>query len=334
MTDTFGSMLENLRNPREPLKAALLYHLSAPLAEDFEAFRAAWPATPVERRRLLLARMLEAAEASFELDFREAATFALADDDEEVRRLAIANLWEDVSPEFMERLLHVLENDIAERARAAAAQSLGRYVLLGELGKYDATKARRVEEALLLICESTEETLEVQRRALEALSYSGRDEIPPLIEDAYYHSDPKMRASAVFAMGQSADERWERYVLASLDDPSAEMRYEATRAAGELEIADALPRLTELMHDSDREVMEAAIWAVGMVGGTEARRALLKLSEETNDGSLLEIIEDAMGMTMLANGEFGFLLFGADSHGDDFGDDFGDDIDDDFDYED
>jgi hypothetical protein len=322
MNDKFESMLENLQSPQEPLKAALLYRLSAPLPEDLAAFQAAWPGTPVERRRLLLSRMLEAAEASFELDFREIATFALEDKDDEVRRLAIANLWEDASPAFMEKLLHMLENDIAELARAAAAQSLGRYVLLGELGKYDAAKARRVEEALLLICESAEETLEVQRRALEALSYSGRDEIPPLIEDAYHHSEPKMRASALFAMGQSADDRWEEYVMGALNDPSAEMRYEAARAAGELEIAESLPRLVELMRDIDREVIEAAIWSVGMIGGAEARQALLKFSDETLDDSLLEVIEDALGLTMLAGGEFGFLLFDEN------------DLDDDFDYED
>jgi HEAT repeat protein len=324
MSDTLESLLANLQDPREPVKSALLYRLSSPIPEDLEALKAIWLRIPETRRRLLLSRMLEAAEASFELDFREVATFALDDEDAEVRSLAIANLWEDVGSAFMEKLLDILENDIAEQARSAAAQSLGRYVLLGELGKYDSAKARLVEEALLLVCDAPEETLEVQRRALEALSYSGRDEVPSLIEDAYHHSEPKMRASALFAMGQSADERWTGYVMASLSDQSPELRYEAVRAAGELEIAEALPRLIELMRDSDREVVEAAIWSVGMVGGASARQALLLFSEQTYDEALLEMIEDALGLTILADGEFGFFLFDMDDPGDDFNDDYND----------
>lgn len=330
MDDTFDVLLASLRDTQEPLRSTLLYRLSAPLAEDFALFRATWPSISVERRRLLFSRMLEAAEASFELDFREVSTFALDDEDAKVRALAIANLWEDTSPTLMDKLLRILENDSAEQTRAAAAQSLGRYVLLGELRKYDEDKVRCVEGRLLLICGSAEETLEVQRRALEALSYSCRDEIPPLIENAYYHSETKMRVSALFAMGQSADDRWKEYVVASLSDPSAEIRYEATRAAGELEIAEALPQLIELMHDNDREVIGAAISSVGMVGGESARQALLSLSQHIYDEGLLEIIEDAIGFTMLTEGNLDFLLLGMD----DLDDDFSNDFDSNYDYED
>lgn len=305
MNVSFKSLLANLENIHEPLKSTLLYRLSAPRPEDFEAFKAIWANVPVERRRLLFARMLEAAEESFELDFRQVAVFGLTDEDEEVRRLAIANLWEDTSLGLMERLLDILANDTAEQVRSEAAQSLGRYVLLGELGKCPEEQVRWVEEALLIVCESGDDTLEVQRRSLESAAYSGRDEVPPLIEDAYHHSEPKMRASALFAMGRSADRRWARYVLTSLDDTSAEMRYEAVRAAGELELEEALPRLIELMMDSDREVMEAAIWSVGMVGGTMARRALVSLSQRIYDEELLEIIEDAIGLTVLSGEDFG-----------------------------
>jgi HEAT repeat protein len=83
-----------------------------------------------------------------------------------------------------------------------------------------------------------------------------------------------MRISAVFAMGRSADTRWEQEVQQELFSTAPEMRYEAARACGELQLSDTVSMLEELTEDADIEVQQAAIWALGQIGGDRAREIL------------------------------------------------------------
>jgi HEAT repeat protein len=86
------------------------------------------------------------------------------------------------------------------------------------------------------------------------------------------------------------------------------MRYEAARAAGELEIEEAVPLLGRLILDDDREILEVVTWSLGEIGGKEAVRileAMAETAEETDDDVLMEAIEDAIGNASLADGLFG-----------------------------
>jgi HEAT repeat protein len=83
-----------------------------------------------------------------------------------------------------------------------------------------------------------------------------------------------MRVSAIFAMGRSADARWAPQVKQELFSPNSEMRYEAARACGELQLSDTVTELRELAEDVDPEVQEAALWALGQIGGDKARQIL------------------------------------------------------------
>jgi HEAT repeat protein len=75
-------------------------------------------------------------------------------------------------------------------------------------------------------------------------------------------------------MGRSADSRWEQDVKRELFSINPEMRYEAARACGELQVSEAVSMLEELTEDTDTEVQEAAIWALGQIGGDRAREIL------------------------------------------------------------
>ncbi|HEC23571.1 MAG TPA: HEAT repeat domain-containing protein [Chloroflexi bacterium] len=307
--DDFAELLANLLDAGAPLRAALIYRLSEPMPEELALVQAEWGNVPVERRRLLMARLAEASEVAFDLDFSAIATFALQDPDAEVRKHAIETLWESEHPALMRLFIELLQTDSDSRVRAAAAISLGRFVLAGELGTLPEATAREAEEALLCICQAGEDALEVRRRALESLAFSGRAEVAPLIEEASRHDDLKMRASALLAMGRSADERWGAQVLRALDSREAELRFEAAHAAGELGLQPAIPRLVELAHEPDREIKEAAIWALGEIGGPDAEQALYALIEREADESLIESIEDALSMAALMAGEFAPLIF-------------------------
>jgi HEAT repeat protein len=91
-------------------------------------------------------------------------------------------------------------------------------------------------------------------------------------------------------MGRSHDSRWLPVVLSELESDEAELRYEAARAAGNLGLADALPLLLDAARDEDVEVRQAAIGAIGQIGGRGAVRALERLTDDAPESDL-ELIE-------------------------------------------
>jgi HEAT repeat protein len=140
----------------------------------------------------------------------------------------------------------------------------------------------------------TKESL-VSRRALESLGYSGRKEVSPLIEAAYQNKDPDWRASALNAMGRSCDQRWKKQVLSQLHAPDEEVRSEAIRAAGELELGSARPALLDLLADEDDlEPRREIIWSLAKIGGEGIRTRLEELLEIEDDDEEVDFLEEAL----------------------------------------
>jgi len=274
--------LEHLQSDA-PLVSSALHNLSNLEPQEVEQVIAVWPLIPVERRRALVQELVDIAEANFEVHFDPVFRWGLSDSDDAVRATCIEGLWENEELGLMDELLDLLTGDLSDRVRAAAALSLGRFLLLGELGRIRFERCQPVYETLCEIITADQEVIDVRRRAVEAVAYVGNDDVDTLLEDAYHHSDEKMRISAVFGMGRTADARWIDTVVQELYNIDPEMRYEAARACGELEARVAVPRLAALIDDPDREVQEAALWALGQAGGDAARRVLLRCCDEGDE---------------------------------------------------
>jgi hypothetical protein len=305
----FKRFLEGLGASEAPLSVSNLYILSGISKREMEAFRGTWPRLPVERRRTILRALVEITEASFEADFNNIFRFCLGDEDEEVRAQAIEGLWEDESVSILRSLIGLLRGDPSFLVRARAAAGLGRFVLLAELDELDSELGAEVREVLLRTINDPQEVLEVRRRAVEAISFSGEEGVRKIIEAAYQDEAQKMRVSAVFAMGRSVDPYWSETLLRELKNPDPEMRYEAARACGELELKEAVPTLARLIDDTDREVQGAAIWALGRIGGRGARR-VLQACCESDDEIVAEAAEEALSELEFAEGIFEIPLYG------------------------
>jgi HEAT repeat protein len=279
---------------------------------EAQLFQEVWSLIDAGRRRWITQSLVDIAEASFEVNFNPIFRLCLNDEDEMVRSRAIEGLWEDEDLTLAGLLVRLLRDDPSESVRAAAATSLGRFVLLGELEKIEAAPAMMVEDALLGAIYDPHETLEVRRRAVESIAYSGQAQVRDLIEMAYCDDEEQRRISAVFAMGRSADPLWREMVIAELDNPNPEMRYEAARACGELEASAALSDLIDLIEaDPDSEVQEMAIWALGRIGGKEARR-VLEACCESEDEALRRAAEEAMDELDFFGQHLDLLLFDSD----------------------
>jgi HEAT repeat protein len=221
----------------------------------------------------------------------------------------VDGLWENEDQALVGPLVHLLRVDDAPQVRAAAAMGLARFVLLGELEKIDRAPAMLAEEALLETLRSGEEDLEVRRRAVEAIAYSGEAGVRDIIEAAYYDEDEKMQASALFAMGRSADAFWRKLLVQELENPNPELRFEAARACGELETRLAVPKLIQMSTDDpDREVQQAAVWALGRISGRAAREAL-EAFFESDDEALSHAAAEALDEMDLLSESVAIPLF-------------------------
>ena len=290
---TFKELLAEIGDSTKPLHLSGLYGLSSLSKADLATLRAIWPEIAVERRRQIVQNLVEIGEESVEVDFSDALRILLDDADAEVRATAVDGLWECEDVLLIKPFIALLQNDPAELVRARAAIALGRYMYLAELEELSTAKAAQVKQALLAAHRSPTETLEVRRRALEALSALTDPEVHDLIAAAYQHPEEKMRVSAVFAMGHSGHTPWRSTVLKELDNPIPAIRFEAAKAAGELEAKKAVPRLIELLADSDREIQQAAAWSLGQIGGKQAKEAL-RLAAKGKDEVLREAAEAAL----------------------------------------
>ena len=297
MATKFAEILRALEDESMALSRTMLRRLSNLGEDDRQMLYAGWGAIPRERRCEIIRQLAEITDADFDTDFTAVTRLALTDLSEEVREAAIEASWPDETPQVFNRLLPMAAVDSSVSVRASAMSALGRFILLGELGKFDASLARQAQNLAIRLYSKADEDTDVRRRALEALSNSSRVEVGPMIRESYESDNARMRISAVYAMGRSCDERWSDVVLQELSSDDPAMRFEAVRAAGELELEEAVPLIGPMLRDPDRQIMEMAIWSLGEIGGAEAQRFLstmLQYAEDKDDQGLMEMVEDAI----------------------------------------
>jgi len=280
--------------------------LSALASDEYDDFWPAWAAISSRRRAEIARSMVELAEDDLELDFGQALSWLLDDEDAEVRASAVEGLWEEDSTALLRRLLKRLRADPAPAVRAAVAMSLSRFAYQAELDELEAGDAKALRDGLLGLILDQRQPLDVRRRALESAGYFGSiDEIQRQIELAYASDEQLLRESALMAMGRSMLPRWLPTIARELEGPSPALRYEAARAAGEMaeEARQLLPKLTPLLNDGDSEVVLAAIWAFGQIGGDAAKRVLqqVRMSEdETRRQAAADALEElALGESLV-----------------------------------
>jgi HEAT repeat protein len=329
MNDTFENMLNQIAVD-EQFHLSSLYIFSKMDQASLDVFKEVWPTIPAERRRNVMRNLVEICEVNFEVDFDPVFLLGLGDEDAEVRASAISGLWENESPALIAPLLHLLHTDETAIVRATAATALGQFLYLSEIEELDRKSIIPIRQALLETIHQPAEDIEVRRRAVEAIAFLSEPEVTRIIEAAYYDENEKMRVSAIFAMGRNADRNWRARVIAELDNESYEIRFEAARACGELEARDAVTKLISLINDpdSDMEVQEMSIWALGRIGGSVAQAALESYLDSDIE-SLALAAEEALEELTLFGQSFDMFDFGEDEDFDDKDfDSFGDELDD------
>jgi HEAT repeat protein len=301
MDDSFDRVLESLAELDLPADRARLFELSDLDRSQLECFQRAWLPIAEPQRLKVMQSLGELAREHIDLNFDRIDRLALDDVAGEVRRTAIENLWESEDPALVPKLLHALADDPQPDVRAAAAAALGPFVYLGEVGRLELPQPRQMEDALLLAAERDADSV-VRLRALESIGFSSRDEVRPLVEQAFRSGQETAQRSALLAMGRSANEVWGPDVISQLHSPSPALRLEAVRAAGELELPDSVPEVIELLEDVDEDVRRAAIWSLGQLGGRRARGALQQLAPRAEGEDEIALLDDALDNLAFVDG--------------------------------
>ncbi|MCC6146082.1 MAG: HEAT repeat domain-containing protein [Anaerolineaceae bacterium] len=292
----FTKVIETLLDDAHPFPAFHLHRFSDLSVNELEIFKKTWPEVNPTRRVGVLEDLEELAEADPLLCFDELAKFALEDENPLVRETAIHLLWESEDAKLAPRFMKILLQDTDDQVRAAAAGALGLFVYLGELDEIPETIHQDVELCLLDQFMSNG-AKSVRRKVLESLGYSGRGEVSQLIKNAFATNEKDWMASALCAMGRSADPQWEKDILKMLDHPFVPIQEEAIHAAGTLELSAARQPLLELLEEKDSldsDVLAALIWALSQIGGENVRAALEELAENAEDDAELEYLESAL----------------------------------------
>jgi HEAT repeat protein len=253
-----------------------------------------WPQVMRNRKQTLLEELKTLAEADTLVSFDDLGRALLPDPEPVVRTHAIRLLHESEDLKLVPTYLDMLKNDLDAGVRREVANVLNLFVDLGELEEIPENKYHQIEEALLASANS-EDDVRVRRTALESLGYSSRPEVITLIESAFHREDPHWQASALHAMGRSADDRWAEDVLHSLVNDDDRIRLAAVQAAGELAIRPARSILLKMLsEEEEQDITSAVIWSLSQIGGEDVRTYLENVLDQTEDDDQIEFLEDAL----------------------------------------
>jgi hypothetical protein len=298
----------------KPFPPALLYTFSDLNADDIRILKAAWPSLPLMRRRTLLEDLIDMAERDNLMMFEEVGKVALEDDDADVLISAIDLLFQAEDSRLIPTFLRLLQNaSLNERVRAAAANALGPYIYLGEVEKIRPELLQNIVEVLLNVYANDLSDL-VRRRVLESLGYSSHAAVPELLRAAYFRPEVAWQESAMFAMGKSADDQWQSFVLANLEHENLKVRLQAIHAAGELTLYAARQTLLRMLNQEykNEELRHELVWALSQIGGEGIEAAFYRLMDRIDDEEELTLIEDALDELNFTNDKSIFELMDID----------------------
>ena len=290
---TLDTYIAELGDESNPVKRSGLLQLSSLTREDIRDFRRQWRGVGGERKREVLAALVDLSEDNLELDFGAIYRSCLTDDCELVREQATRGLLETDDRAIIRPLVGLLKDDPAPKVREAAAITLANFTDLAQQGKLMSRDEERIKAALLEVIARADEEPDVHRRAVEAVGSFDTPETSRIVSDAYDSGSSTMRQSAIYAMGRSSNDEWLPVVLREMNAVDPAIRYEAANACGLLGNESEIPQLAALISDEDIEVQCAAAIALGNIGGPLAKRALRRALDIGED-ALTEAVTEAL----------------------------------------
>ncbi len=302
---TLEHIMDELSDPNGHVRHTDLVQLSGLSRAEVMDVMSSWTNINPERRRELLDRMVELLGDDIELDFTALFRACLRDHDASVRASAARGLWDSDDRIVIRPLVELLGKDPSAEVRAAAATTLGKFAEMAEEGKLIRRDGQRISDALMAVIENPNEESETRRRAIEAVAPINSERVHETILQSYGDDNPRMKQSAIYAMGRSSNSRWLPTVLRETAHQDAAIRYEAAIACGYLGDDETVPHLINMLNDPDSQVQLAAVRSLGNIGGALAKRALTQ-AVKRGDHAMEEAAEQALASIEFDDDPLGF----------------------------
>ena len=291
---SFQTVLDSLTASGKDFPRKYLNHFSDIQPLELQTVLDVWERVNLDRKLSLLDGLMSLAGKDTLVSFDDFASAILNDPDASVRAYAIRLLVECDDVKLVPTYLELLKNDPDTNVRAEAAKVLSLFVDLGELEDIPEDVYAEVRSALLESAKSEKET-RVRRRVLESLGWSSHPDVIALVESAFDMDENEWKASALIAMGRSANDIWEDRILRSLLDENNAIRKAAVQSAGMLPLKSArLPLLRMLEEEDNEDVMSAAIWSLSQIGGEDVQTYLEAVLDQAEEDELISFLEDAL----------------------------------------
>ena len=291
----FLEVITALLDEEHPFSPRYLHRFSDMSPLETKQLKAVWKEIDPVRRTALLDDLEEINDRDTLVNFESVALLGLKEEDPRVRGTAIRLLENNNDRKIIPLFIALMHSDPDEKVRAEAAFALGNFVLQGDLDKIPDKDYDDLMTHLLAVINGMDTSL-VRRRALEAASYSCREEISSLIKKAYTAKEKEWLASALFSMGRSADPQWENEVLKHLDAKDEDIQLEAIQAAGEIELKSAQQPLLEMLDVGieNEDLKNAIIWSLSKIGGDIVRPTIEKMLDDARDEEESEFLQEAL----------------------------------------
>lgn len=305
----FSELLDLLQADAYKITLRHLFRLSGLEGEEKEQVSLLWSDIDSDQRRTLLEDMEDLADTNTLVDFESMYIIALNDKDPQNRKIAARGLTESDSPAAIRPLLQRVHEDDNILVRVEAANTLGHFVYLGELGKFSAPRYQEFFDALFNTASSSDQPASLQQACLSSLGYASKPGIETLIDKTYNSDDVDSVSAALLAMGRSADPRWAEIVLEELENHESNIRLEAVRAAGQLELEAAIDVLIEYLTEEIQDIRHAAIWSLAEIGDKKALRYLETMQSESEDEDEQILLNEAIDQLQVSEDlqDFSFL---------------------------
>ena len=302
-------LIKDLLDNDQPFPPKYLHAFSDITPENHKMIQEVWSKVDPIRKQKLYKDFVKLASTDTLVSFLDMGHLGIDDEDPVIRAASIRLLEYFDSLCHIDTLINMASNDTEEIVRETAVIFLGNFVYEGELMEIPEQDYAKIL-TFLFDKYASKDTELVRRRCLEAVSFSANETVPVMIKDALKKSQPWV-ISAIFSMGRSANQMYKDEVLKFLADDDEEILFEAVKAAGELNLAEArqpiLAMIATPAFEEDEIFRETVIWALSEIGGDNVAEALNILLEKCEDEEEAEFLTTALENLELTEGIMGSL---------------------------